>query len=203
MNTKVYRIVNLITFYRLAIAPVLVLLLLKRHFDAFKWLLALSFFTDAIDGWLARRFKVISLLGARIDSVADDLTVLVAILGIVLYRPNFLRSEWLLAGVMILMYLVQNVLALVRYRKLTSFHTYSAKIAAVFQGVFLIMFFFLPQPVLYLFYLTAWLTVIDLTEEILLVLVMPQWEANVKGLYWVFKNRQSPPNTSSRANPTP
>lgn len=203
MNTKVYRIVNLITFYRLAIAPVLVLLLLKRHFDAFKWLLALSFFTDAIDGWLARRFKVISLLGARIDSVADDLTVLVAILGIVLYRPNFLRSEWLLAGVMILLYLVQNGLALVRYRKLTSFHTYSAKIAAVFQGVFLIMFFFLPQPVLYLFYLTAWLTIIDLAEEILLVLVMPQWEANVKGLYWVFKNRQSPPNTSSRANPTP
>ncbi|WP_218134484.1 CDP-alcohol phosphatidyltransferase family protein [Mucilaginibacter sp. P25] len=98
MSSKVYRVVNLITFYRLVAAPLLLFLLLTGQFTVFKWLLALSFFTDAIDGWLARSFKVISLLGARIDSVADDLTILVAILGILLYRPGFLRGEWLLVG---------------------------------------------------------------------------------------------------------
>ncbi|MCC8425506.1 CDP-alcohol phosphatidyltransferase family protein [Mucilaginibacter sp. UR6-11] len=190
MNKKVYRWVNMITFYRLAAAPFLVLLLIGRQFAAFKWLLALSFFTDAIDGWLARKFKVNSLLGARMDSVADDLTILVAIIGIVLYQPVFLRSEWLLIGVMILLYATQNGIALIRYRKLTSFHTYAAKLAAVLQGGFLMLFFFLPKPVLPLFYLTAGATIIDLVEEILLALVLPQWEANVKGLYWVFKRRR-------------
>lgn len=190
MNKKAYRMVNLITFYRLAAAPLLVFLLLKGQFSLFKWLLALSFFTDAIDGWLARKFRVISLLGARIDSVADDLTILVAILGIVYYRPGFLHSEWLPVSVMTLLYLIQNCIALIRYRKLTSFHTYAAKIAAVFQGIFLVLFFFLPKPVPLLFYITSILTIIDLAEEIALVLVLPQWQANVKGLYWVFKTKR-------------
>lgn len=188
MNKKAYRLVNLITFYRLASAPLLVLLLLVQQFTVFKWLLALSFFTDAIDGWLARKFKVISLLGARIDSVADDLTVLVAVLGIFLYHPDFLRSEWLLAGVMTLLYLIQNSLALLRYGKLTSFHTFGAKIAAVLQCVFLVSFFFLPEPVFPLFYLTAAITILDLVEEVLLVLMLPRWQANVRGIYWVRRN---------------
>lgn len=189
MNKKAYRMVNLITFYRLVAAPLLLFLLIEQQFSIFKWLLALSFFTDAIDGWLARRFQVISLLGARVDSVADDLTILVAILGVVYYRPGFLRSEWLLAGIMVLLYLIQNALALIRYRKLTSFHTYIAKAAAVLQGVFLVLFFFLPEPLLIIFYLTAVVTIIDLIEEILLVLALPQWEANVKGLYRVLKTK--------------
>jgi cardiolipin synthase len=132
---------------------------------------------------------VISLLGARIDSIADDLTILVAILGVVYLRPGFVRSEWLPVGIMAVLYLIQNALALVRYRKLTSFHTYIAKAAAVLQGFFLVLFFFLPEPLLFIFYLTAGVTIIDLAEEILLVLVLPQWEANVKGLYWVLKTK--------------
>lgn len=185
-------LVNLITFYRLTAALLLLVLLARQELASFRCLLVLSFLTDAIDGYLARRFKVVSVLGARIDSVADDLTVLVAILGTVVYRPDFLRSEWLLAGAMVLLYLVQNIAALSRYRKLTSFHTVAAKIAAVLQGAFLILVFFLPEPLRWFFNLTAAATLIDLAEEILLVFVLPHWEANVKGLYWVLKNKRLP-----------
>ncbi|WP_432328489.1 hypothetical protein ACRQ5D_04690 [Mucilaginibacter sp. P25] len=82
---------------------------------------------------------------------------------------------------------MQNCMALIRYGKLTSFHTYAAKVASVLQGVFLVLVFFLPEPVPFLFYLTAGLTIIDLAEEILLVLILPQWQANVKGLYWMLR----------------
>ncbi|MCQ6958735.1 CDP-alcohol phosphatidyltransferase family protein [Mucilaginibacter aquariorum] len=139
--TKIsYRLINVITFYRLAAAPLLVVLLLYQQFHIFKWLLAVSFFTDAIDGWLARTFRTVSLMGARIDSIADDLTVTAAILGMVLYHHAFLRSEWPLIAILLLFYLIQNSIALIRFRKLTSFHTYLAKAAAVLQGVFFIVF---------------------------------------------------------------
>ena len=81
-----------------------------------------------------------------------------------------------------------------RYGKISSFHTYSAKIAAVFQAVFLLLFFFLPRPIYILFYLTATITIIDLAEEISLVLLLPQWKANVKGLYWIIKKKQASEN---------
>lgn len=183
-------LINLITFYRLTAAFVLVILLIRQELAPFKYLLALSFLTDAVDGYLARRFKVVSVLGARVDSVADDLTVLVAIVGLFVYFPDFLRSQRLPAGVLLVLYVVQNGLALIRYRKLTSFHTHTAKVAAVLQGVFLVSCFFLSGPIVSLFYLTAGATMINLTEEILLILVLQKWEANVKSLYWILTRKR-------------
>jgi len=60
-----YYFVNAITIYRVISAPVLFFLIITRQVDLFRWLLALSFFTDAIDGWLARRFKVSSVGDSR------------------------------------------------------------------------------------------------------------------------------------------
>jgi len=189
MKPTSYKMVNMITFYRLAAAPVLVILLLGGHFNVFKWLLAFSFFTDAIDGWLARKFGVVSLLGARIDSVADDLTVAVSILGIILYHSCFLAPRGMLLASLVVLYLAQNGIALIRFRRLTSFHTYTAKVAAVFQGIFLVLFYFLAQPVPALFYFAVAVTLLDLAEEIVLALLLPEWEADIKGLYWVLKRK--------------
>ncbi len=153
----------------------------------FGWLLAFSFFTDAIDGYLARKFKVISVAGAKLDSVADDLTILTAIIGMLVLKIDFVKSEITLVVILISLYIIQNALALIRYRKISSFHTYSAKVAAVLQGCFLILMFLLPEPVYFLFYIAAAFTILDLIEEIILVLIIPKWKANVKGLYWVLK----------------
>jgi hypothetical protein len=31
---------------------------------------------------------------------------------------------------------------------------------------------------------------LELTEEIILVSLLPQWQANVKGVYWALKNKE-------------
>lgn len=190
MAKLAYKLINGITLYRLVTAPVLVYLLLNQQFFLFQWLLPLSFFTDAIDGFFARRYKVASNRGAKLDSVADDLTILAAIAGIIVYRPGFLKEQWLCVTLMLVLAIVQTVLALLRYGKISSFHTYAAKTAAVLQGVFLILFFLLGKPVYPLFYTAAGVTMLDLLEEIFLVLLLPRWETNVKGLYWVLKRKK-------------
>ena len=84
-----YLAVNSITFYRLVASVLLLYFILGRQYDLFKWFLALSFFTDAIDGFLARRFKVVSVMGAKVDSIADDLTVLVGMIGLYFLKQEF------------------------------------------------------------------------------------------------------------------
>ncbi|MGZ3750003.1 MAG: CDP-alcohol phosphatidyltransferase family protein [Mucilaginibacter sp.] len=190
MSSRAYYFLNAITFYRMIVAPLLILLAIYHQFEIFKWLLAASFFTDAIDGYLARRYKVISKFGASIDSIADDLTVAAAIIGMIAFKPDFLKDQIILIIVLVLLYLLQIILALVRYKKISSFHTYFAKIAAILQGAFIILFFFLPAPVYPLFYIMAVATIVDLLEEIGLVLILPHWQANVKGLYWIIKNHE-------------
>lgn len=186
-----YYIVNAITFYRLVAAPVLLIMLVTNQLAIFKWLLAVSFFTDAIDGYLARKYKVTSVLGSLLDSISDDLTIAVAIVGIVLVNPEFMRKELALILIQVALFITQVGLALLRYHKISSFHTWLAKLATVFQGIFLVLFFWLPAPVYGLFYLVSGLTILDLLEEIALVMILPEWKTNIKGLYWEIKQRSA------------
>ncbi|MFD2873729.1 CDP-alcohol phosphatidyltransferase family protein [Mucilaginibacter ximonensis] len=181
--------VNAITFYRLLAAPVLLTLLFYDHLTVFKWLLAVSFLTDAVDGYLARKYQVTSVFGSILDSVSDDLTIAVAIFGIILVNPEFLRKELALVVIQLILFVTQICSALIRYHKISSFHTYLAKFVTVFQGIFLVVFYWLPEPVYPLFYVVSALTILDLLEEIILVVVIAQWETDVKGLYWVIKKR--------------
>ncbi|MDD9807902.1 MAG: CDP-alcohol phosphatidyltransferase family protein, partial [Gammaproteobacteria bacterium] len=64
---------NLITGLRLALTPVLVLLLLNGHFRPAFGLLLLMAFSDALDGFLAKRLGWQSRIGEFIDPLADKL----------------------------------------------------------------------------------------------------------------------------------
>ena len=185
MRKTSYYIINAITLYRLIAALVLLILVFTNKQQPFKWLLAISFFTDSIDGILARKFKVASIFGARLDSMADDATMLAGIVGLLVFKKAFIVQELFLFILLVALYALQTALAVFRYGKVSSFHTYLAKIAALLQGSFLILIFFLPQWPLLLFYCAASITILDLIEEIILVLVLPNWQTDVKGLYWI------------------
>ena len=185
MRKTSYYIINAITLYRLIAALVLLILVFTNKQQPFKWLLAISFFTDSIDGILARKFKVASIFGARLDSMADDATMLAGIVGLLVFKKAFIVQELFLFILLVALYALQTALAVFRYGKVSSFHTYLAKIAALLQGSFLILIFFLPQWPLLLFYCAATITILDLIEEIILVLVLPNWQTDVKGLYWI------------------
>jgi len=184
-------IVNSITLYRLIASFALLYFIIQNNLTVFKWLLVVSFFTDAIDGFLARKFKVTSILGSKFDSIADDLTILMAVIGVFEFKPGFISHEKFLVFILLGLYLVQTAIALVKYKKITSFHTYLAKFAAIAQGVFLILLFFLPDWPIGLFRIAAILTMLDLLEEIILVFMLSGWQANVKGIFWVIKNKYS------------
>lgn len=191
MNKRTSDIVNGITIYRIAAAPLLIVLALNEQFEWFRWLLAVSFFTDAIDGMLARTWKVASVTGARLDSVGDDLTVLAGIVGMVIFKSIFLKQHLFSVVLLLSLFAVQTVFALLKYGKMTSFHTYGAKVAAVFQAVFLLSLFFLPNESNGLFYIAVVFTALELIEEIVLVYRQPVWESDVKGLYWIIKKNKT------------
>jgi phosphatidylglycerophosphate synthase len=186
-----FYIINGITFYRALAAPLILFFIIKGEYVVFRWLLALSFFTDAIDGYLARKFKVESVAGSRLDSVADDLTILAAIIGLLIFKRDFLSSQIGVIAALLVVFSLQTIFALIRYGKITSFHTYLAKAAAVLQGLSILQVFFFESPHLILFYTAAGITFIELIEEIILVLILPEWHANVKGLYWIKRKREN------------
>ncbi|MFZ7143900.1 MAG: CDP-alcohol phosphatidyltransferase family protein [Bacteroidota bacterium] len=185
MKRTSYYIVNAITLYRILAAPLLLYLLVSNRLDAFAKFLVLSFFTDLIDGFLARKFKVTSLFGTRMDSIGDDLTVLMAVIGMIMYKSEFVLEHKMAFIILFVLFLIQISYSLIKYQKFTSFHTYLAKTGALLQGLFLIHIFIMPAPDLFLFYSAVVITGLDLIEEIVMVYMLPRWTANVKGIFWL------------------
>jgi phosphatidylglycerophosphate synthase len=185
-----YYLINGITLYRVLAAPFLLGLLLSGPPIWFKWMVALSFFTDMIDGVLARLFRVNSALGARLDSIGDDLTVLITTAGLLMIRPDLLTEQWMWLLPLALLFLIQTTYAFYRYKRISSFHTRLAKLAALAQGLFLLTFWFFDTIHYPLFYTAVVITMLELAEEIVLVAWFKEWTTDVKGLYWAWKKRQ-------------
>jgi phosphatidylglycerophosphate synthase len=188
-HKQAWYVINGITLYRIIAAPFLLVLIFTGQYDIFKWLLGVSFFTDLIDGILARKYKVTSVLGTRLDSIGDDLTVLVGVIALFVLKGTFIKEHSIVFIILFVLFLVQTIFAFTRYGKMTNFHTYLAKTAALLQGIFLIITFFTDQPNLILFYTAAIVTMLELIEEIILVSLLKHWKANVKGIYWVLKEK--------------
>ena len=93
---------NLLTLFRIALIPVLVLV----FYLPFAWtnfaaalVFAVGAITDWADGYIARRYGMFSAFGAFLDPVADKLAVAVALVIIVQAHPTVFMA--LIAAVII------------------------------------------------------------------------------------------------------
>jgi CDP-diacylglycerol--glycerol-3-phosphate 3-phosphatidyltransferase len=186
-NFKEFNIADWFSFYRISAAPFLVLLIIMDQRMIFSWFLVISFSTDAIDGFLARKLKIMTPRGSSLDSLGDQLTFFAAVLGLIVFEWTFINNHYLPVILALIPYFIEMFMSYSKYGKLSSFHTYLAKFTAVLQGLFIVLFFFIG-PIEWLFYLTIFMGIIEITEEIILVTMYDKWVSDVRGIYWALKD---------------
>ena len=89
LTFKNYNIADWFSFYRIFAAPFLLILLWLEARDFFTWLLLISYCTDMIDGFLARKLKIASPRGSQLDSIGDQITFVIGLLGLLSFRIRF------------------------------------------------------------------------------------------------------------------
>ena len=95
-STRVWTVPNVLSFLRLAMVPVF-LVLIVRGYDALALLvLVVSSITDYLDGWIARRFHQVTRLGQLLDPLADRLFIFATLIGLAVRE---IVPWWFLAAV--------------------------------------------------------------------------------------------------------
>jgi CDP-diacylglycerol--glycerol-3-phosphate 3-phosphatidyltransferase len=186
---KNLNIADWFSLYRIIAVPLLFTFVLLEERVWFTWFLLISYATDGIDGFLARRLKITSVRGSQLDSFGDQITLVMALVGLIVFEPEFIRENLLLIGVAFVPYILQMIIAYWKYGKATAFHTYLAKLSAIIQSVFIIYLLFF-EPVYWLFYTMIILGVLETVEEITLIFMYDKWAENVKGVFWAIKDER-------------
>lgn len=83
---------NLITLARLFASPFAVYLILNAHWSPAFWVFVLAGLSDAVDGFIARRFDARTLIGGYLDPLADKALLVSAfvVLGYMGHLPAWL-----------------------------------------------------------------------------------------------------------------
>jgi len=180
---------NVLSGGRILAAPVLVGLAAAGDQYFFTWVLVPALLSDIADGLIARIFHLQSKLGALLDSVADTLLLFASIYGIRVFHPEIIEDHAVAGAALIGAWLLENVAALLRYGRLSSFHTYVSKVAGYLLGIFVgVLFVFGFHP--WLLYAAVAASVIGNIEELVLLALLPDWRSDVRGLLWVLRERR-------------
>jgi len=189
LTFKNFNIADWFSFYRIFAAPFLLLLIWLDLRLVFTWLLLISYSTDAIDGYLARKLKITSPRGSQLDSFGDQITLIVGLIGLFYFETSFIRANLTLIIIAFVPYILQMLIAYIKYAKSTAFHTYLAKLSAVLQSLFILWsLFFNPEYVL--FYIMIIIGLLETFEEIALIFIYDNWASDVKGFYWALRDKR-------------
>ncbi len=85
---KIFTIPNILSFFRICLIPWIVwLYCVEQEYQTTGYILILSGITDIVDGFLARKFNMISDLGKILDPIADKLTQAVMLICLMVRFP--------------------------------------------------------------------------------------------------------------------
>ena len=184
-----YNIADWFSFYRIAAAPILIVFIFIYEREIFAWLLLVSYCTDAIDGFLARQLRISSPRGSQLDSMGDQVTFVLGVLGLFVFERDFILENLVLLVIVFIPYLIQMIIAYLKYGKASAFHTYLAKLSAIMQSAFILWSLFF-SPDYTLFYIMIGIGLLETFEEITLIFMYDNWASDVKGIYWALRDKR-------------
>jgi len=187
-NEKIYTIPNFLSLYRLLSFPFVMYLAVSGNEQLFAIFLIVNLITDALDGIIARTFRMQTELGARLDAFADVGMYICAITGVFVFKAADFAAHFLSLYIYIGAFACSVFISLLKFRRFPSLHLYSSKIGGYLQGIFFFVLFIFGFDMWFYYFVITW-AILAFCEQICVQWVLSEPMSNAKGLYWVMKCR--------------
>ncbi len=180
---------NAISLARLCVAPVALLCVIRGREQAFQILIVFALLSDFVDGFLARTLGLTTRIGARLDSIADDATFVVGLIGVYAFKFELLRPDLGWLYVFIVFYILCDLIPYLKFGKMPAFHVYSFKATGYLVALNFLLLFTVGY-VRFVFVTTMIVGTLAAIETIAVALALKEFRTDVRGLYWVLADRR-------------
>jgi len=172
LSDKVYRIniPNTLTYLRFMLIPVLWVIYFNGTIRLLTAGLVLAGVTDVIDGPIARRLRIVSKYGSKLDSLADNILILSIVYWTVHICPDILTNHSKAVFIWLFLLIISGITGYIKFRRIGNLHLYSSKIAGVISYTFVVHAYLFSYSTI-LFYLTLAALIIAASENILIQLL--------------------------------
>ena len=180
------RIPNILSSFRIIAAPILLILAWMGYLNLFVSLLITALLSDFADGFIARKFKASSNLGAKLDTIGDQAIYLTLPLCAWWLWPQIFKEEFWFILMILMAYIIPILAGLAKFRTLPTYHTWSSKISGIITPIAILALVIFEFKLA--FRIVAILQIIIACESIIITVRLPMMQSNVKSIWHV--NRQ-------------
>lgn len=179
---------NLLSAFRIACVPVLLLLAWRDATAAFVALFVLGLVSDVLDGALARRLGQETELGARLDQWGDFALWLSLPLAAWWLWPEILRREAAYVAIALVCMVAPTAIAWLKYRAVPGYHTWSVKLGANAMAIAapLLLLFDVAWP----FRVAALFQIVCAIDELGITLLSPDCRHDVPSVFHALRSRR-------------
>lgn len=183
MKFIIQNLPNILSVFRLIAAPFMLYVAFFGYKVLFLIIFALSLLSDAFDGFIARKLNASSDIGTKLDSWGDLATYLTVPLCAWWLWPDILRQEAFFVMLVVCAYVLPITIGFMKFKRLTSYHTYMAKTSTVIMGpaVFILLIFEIAWP----FWIAAVIQTLSAIEELAVTLTLTKPQDNVRSFWHV------------------
>jgi len=176
--SKMKIIPNCISFSRIIFS--LALLFVKPLSVTFYSLYIICTISDILDGFIARKTGTTSILGGKLDSMADMIMAFVLLIILLpIINPTLLIFIWVL--LIAIIRLASMAVALKKFKTFAMLHTYGNKITGLVLVIFPILLLYIHITML--MYIICVVASISAIEELIIQLTSSELQANIPSLF--------------------
>ena len=156
---------NKITYSRFLFGIIMMIAAFLSNFNVFMLAYIIALFTDILDGYIARKLKIVTKFGKKLDIIADNFIMVCLLFGLFLLKPEIIELYRYFLFIFVY-YLCIQAISLVYSKQLIFARTYIARLAAVLFPISIVVYLFFNNKILIILYCIT--MIFSLTEKILL-----------------------------------
>ena len=178
-RVNVITIPNIISISRILLSPLMYFLWGNKV--QLLLLLIVIGLTDFFDGFIARKLKKQTLLGAWLDSIADFVFFISFIVFVAIFEFESIVKLQYFIGIIIMLKILSGIIGLLKYKQPGFLHTIGNKIAGTVVIIGICVFVIFSNTMLV--EIGLYISILSAMEEFLIILIGKTYQPNIKGIW--------------------